>query len=328
MEDDHHHEHGHSHRTGPAARYWRDPKAVLTTVLVFFLLFFLDRSRAFSRSRSSLGTSGHRMMPRGVDVVVWSEVEVVWGEGVEVRTLERVETSCEWRRRLKETASEEELRSLKLVVCETVECVAVFARFLPQGAVLAANADVMREVGKEQKLAERRLVQVRYWGNRDALDEILQFVKSVRTVYATFDLACDFGVPESLFIPVVATEVTTITCRYSGDRSCDTMLCLPNTFYRSDLHGCVSGGGPCALINPTACLDNDLFNHCKADCVRLFDIQLRKERVRDTTVAICLLTLFLLGTVLGLLFAKLYWVDPLLVENEILKFQIRRDERA
>jgi len=103
-----------------------------------------------------------------------------------------------------------------------------------------------------------------------------------------------------------------------GDRGCDDICPLGYSAYRSDLGGCVSGSA-CSLVTLTSCMDSTLSSACSTECLTVaFGRSVLVERVVRSTLMLSNITLFLLGGLAGLIFAKVIWLSPLLDKYDAL----------
>jgi len=318
------HHHGHSHRTGVATRYWREPKPLAVTVVIFFILLWssgLGRGSNKLAGNEALLNKGVVTLPERTRLVVWHDggTNIDPIDGVYARSFEGdLFTSCE---AINQTATNKvsklELANVKLTYCSTLECLWVFSQLL-------------QHVKGVQHVVSSSLAKQLYGGDRSGdewtkgtIEDNGSFARLVeqearRALSLTTDVSGQTEIPCRQF-PYVQTKPMGITeCSHPSDRQCDAKCPLNHSFYRSDIRMCVTGS-VCSMLTTKACLDSEIYSSCKRDCATLFFREVRIEGTRDTTVAICLVTLNLLGFVLGLLFAKLYWVDPLLDENERLK---------
>lgn len=324
----HSNHHGHSHRSGAATRYWRDPKAIAVTIVVFLILFFsfgfgrtdnVENSHTTQQTDISLAI----LLPQQTKLVVWhdgtqsSRLDSI--DGVFVRSFENnILTSCEFINRMKKAISPEERAAVKFTYCSTMDCVWMLAQLaLRPDVIHVVTADLRKRIEKSDATLTKTLGHIKL-DNGDLADLVASELKhsanaAVFSRMSTIDDVCH-RFPFTEAKPIMLGK-----CTKPGDRTCDSQCPgVENWFYRADLRSCVSGSA-CSMLTSAACLDDRLKALCKSDCEQLFFKEMRIESTRDTTVAICLITLFLLGFVLGLLFAKLYWVDPLLDENERLK---------
>ena len=107
-------------------------------------------------------------------------------------------------------------------------------------------------------------------------------------------------------------------CVLPSDRSCDSQCGQDGHQFRSDLGGCIENvGTSCSFPSFYACsFDQTYFSQCEADCNVVFGRELKFEAVKKSTVSISAVTLFGLGLTLGLLFARISWVNPLLEKYE------------
>jgi hypothetical protein len=91
----------------------------------------------------------------------------------------------------------------------------------------------------------------------------------------------------------------------------DGTSCPPGQRFRADLKLCLLFQDSCSVLTAKTCLQQQK-EECALDCTARFEKEMRADAVHKQTVNTSLVTLFFLGCVLGLLFAKMYWVDPLL----------------
>jgi len=252
-------------------------------------------------------------LPSGTRLVVWHDGSINIPknlDGIFVRDFSSsIETSCEFQDRTMLKVYSDEVEKVKYTFCSTVECVWALSRILSTETVHFSPASSKRKV---EEAADLELV-VAIKDERDFLD----LLKRDSSRMETFSAGRRKDPTTCLRFSASSQFMSVQSCYKPGDRSCDD-TCPRGWAYRADLRACVQGG-PCSLLSSVACFDDHLFQRCKADCENAFHKEIRKHLTSRNTVTISLVTLFLLGCVLGLLFAKLYWVDPLLDENERLK---------
>ena len=317
-EHGHFHQHGHSHRTGAATRYWREPKPLVITTLVFVLMVFFVYLKPISYAENGLiPNSQKKAIPRGTRLVLWQDgsVNLENKEDLFVRIFEApIEPSCEFRNQtLNEQITTEELERVHFTYCTSLECVWTLAHMAPKKTTHLVTAELKLKLDRypQFKIIETHLV------NDGEVDQLVSD-ELARSNLQLLDLPAE-GVQCKRYPLANAYPVSPMSsCKTPGDRSCDSQCSSSGWFYRSDLASCVNSS-PCTLVSASACSDETLYSRCRQECNELFLAPIRKEATRNKTVAISLLTLFLLGFILGLLFAKLFWVDPLLTENERLK---------
>lgn len=320
--------HGHSHRTGAATRYWRDPKAISITVLIFVVLLFLN----FAFNSEKHQEVKENFLPDDVKIVIWSEGPFETKvEGAFVRVFPNIETSCEFRNQTIKNLYSDEFDKPIFTKCQTLECVWTLNELLIgiENVFHFVDAKSPSDVRMFPYSSNRKIYHTDADIATIARNAVKKMTEDPNTLLIrnkSLKIAdkltlsnMERAFPCKRFPSSAAFPRNPQNCKNPGDRSCDKN-CLGNWYFRGDLQQCVSGS-PCSSLTAYACVDNELFSKCKQDCLELFEIDIRKEKTRDQTVAIALLTLFGLGFVLGLLFAKLYWVDPLLTVNEYLKNQ-------
>lgn len=227
---------------------------------------------------------------------VWQEQSQSSPSGEEpggfVRDLAGVDTSCEFRSQLAASLYKNELGLLRYVSCATLECV------WAMDVLLVDHSDVPFVVPPQVLQSSKQLFIVRAMHSQAS--SLAPFSGAQRESFPQAN--CQAAFP---LAPVFAAF-------------CDEAAITTHVL-RPDLKRCLPVPMQCELLTAKACTLPRFGAHCRADCEHKFAKELHADLVLHQTMVLCLVTLFMLGLVLGLLFAKLYWVDPLLDENDKLK---------
>lgn len=312
---DHSHEHGHSHRTGAATRYWREPKPVAVTVVVFLVLLLLNYPR-----RSPMVLKRHTNDFDDIPLVLWHDGSlppIKQNSKVRLRRMgDTMEPTCQYANITISGAPIEEVSRVHATYCSTPECLwSMYLMFSNARVKFLVSEDLFLSISTNKDFGQiANIAAVDAVRLDDFIDQrVLQGIQSVALVKPL--VTC------KRYPLASAYPAKILDCKKPGDRSCDRECGTPKYFYRSDLLACISVS-PCNLLTTAACLDTGIHTRCERDCQDIFALSIRTESTRNSTVTISLVTLFLLGLVLGLLFAKLYWVDPLLDTNERLQTRL------
>jgi len=296
---DHAHEHGHSHRAGAATQYWRDPRANAVTVVLFLamVLWVVSRPSPVSDGQAQLAKD------RGA-VVAWIDLKhfavpaSVVDVGMPVRAVALPSPSA-WC-----SATPD------LVACGTASCVAAFAS--RADVVLVVESAAAAEFASVN--ATVRLSGAAVKGKVDWARELKRAAdRSSRPAFAR-ELCAPSGAFARFARVAASPECADVR---PGDARCDAALC-PEGFaaYRSDLGGCVTDGA-CSLPTFSSCLDADYSHTCALECAAAsFGKHVAVERLVRATMAVANGTLFFLGGLLALIFARVNWVNPLLAKYE------------
>ena len=316
---DHHHsssddeDHGHSHRSGEATRYWREPKPLAMTLALFLLLLlFSSLSLSSPNVKPSLGS-----LSTLTTAVVWHESESIQPLGPDVftRHLAELDTSCTFRNRTLESLLIGELGMLGLVVCDSIECLWALDLLLPKDIPFAFTAP--KPATSVLPSMEGRRVHWTPTGFKSLISPLRPMGPGVEV-----NTRCGGGgglgfLQSGSIVPFVPETVCP---------SCCPLGFVP----RMDLKVCIKKELRCSLLTTEACGDDGSrqSSWCELDCQAMFGKELRAQVVWGQTLTTALVTLFLLGLVLGLLFAKLYWVDPLLDIKETLQKEARQRSKG
>lgn len=328
-----HESHGHSHRSGAATRYWREPKPIAITLFVFLVLLFISVSSAPTSSSLSKALApriNEKSLPVGIEYVVWHDMHVAPQKQQPhafFRHLEELDTSCEYRKRLNDTLYQNETPMLRYVACSTMEClwtVNLLLLIRNRGQPVHRNIELIIHNDLRTEATMRRIfVSNTQW--KPLSTAWSEMFKSENYVAAALQprlferssiadptndpLSCKLVYPYPEYFP--STE----------------QVCTTQYVHREDMKLCFKKEHQCSMLTAKACapivasLQQGGTLQCGLDCWVRFQKEVHSNEVMHHTMVLCLITLFLLGCVLGLLFAKLYWVDPLLDTNERLQLE-------
>jgi hypothetical protein len=297
------------------------------TLVAFLVICFCHYHKSQSHVMRVSGSDD------AVGVRVVTDRELILHEMPEVGVVEipdaelkRIDPSCESTQKVARKLNDMQSNNGIIWYCQVeLECIRLIENLNPRDQIhLLIDAQLAKEYVKKFGEFTTKVETVR--SKEDGVRFIEQIMKNNQETKGDGMPPVRFSVEcGKRFAASVVPPLKISSCSYPSDRTCDENCPLDHPFYRADLRSCVDSS-ICWSLTLQACLDEALFRTCKADCQSLFELDMRKESTRIRTIFISLITLFLLGAVLGLLFAKLYWVDPLLDANEKLQHKHDSDD--